>query len=70
MRWLENLIGLYLVHAVILEVWQWMEVQMYGEVQVRDVDTVVTLLYLAFVMIAEWKGRCDGHNDKEESKHQ
>ena len=33
MRWLENLIGLYLGHAVILEVWQWMEVQMYGEVQ-------------------------------------
>ena len=70
MRWLENLIGLYLGHAVILEVWQWMEVQMYGEVQVRDVDTVVTLLYLAFVMIAYLKGRCDGHNDKEESKHQ
>lgn len=44
MRWLENLIGLCLGHAVILEVWQWLEVQMYGEVQVRDVDTVVTLL--------------------------
>lgn len=43
---------------------------MYGEVQVRDVDTVVTLLYLAFVMIAYWKGRCDGHNDKEESKYE
>lgn len=70
MRWLENLIGLYLGHAVILETWQWLEVQMYGEIQVRDVDTVVTLLYLAFVMIAYWKGRCDGHNDKEESEHE
>ena len=70
MGWLGNLIGLYLGHDVILEAWQWLEVQMYGEVQVRDVDTVVTLLYLAFVMIAYCKGRCDAHNDKEESKYE
>lgn len=68
MTWLGNILGLYLGHAIIAGLWQWLELRMYGEVQERDVDTIITILYLAFVMIAYWKGRSDGHNDKNKEE--
>lgn len=64
----ENIFGLWALTLGILKLWQWLEYQMYGEVQKRSVDTIVMFLWLAFVLIAYWKGRSDGHNDKEDKQ--
>lgn len=64
---LENLLGAYLGTLGILWLWRWLEIQLYGAVQERSVDTIITAFWLAFVLIAYLKGRVDG-KDKEEKK--
>lgn len=41
---------------------------MYGEIQERSVDTVITVLWMAFVLIAYFKGRSDGHMDIDDER--
>lgn len=61
---LENLLGFYLGTFGILKFWQWLEIQMYGAVQERSVDTIITILWMAFVLIAYLKGQNDGKEKK------
>ena len=63
MRGILNIAGFWFGTYVILEFWQWLELHMYGEIQERSVDTVITVLWMAFVLIAHFKGRSDGHMD-------
>lgn len=60
---LGNLIGLWAIALGILEFWKYLELQMYGEIQERSVDTIITVLWLAFVLIAYFKGRNDGQDN-------
>ena len=52
MRGILNIAGFWFGTYVILEFWQWLELHMYGEIQERSVDTVITVLWMAFVLIA------------------
>lgn len=63
MRGILNIAGFWFGTYVILEFWQWLELHMYGEIQERSVDTVITVLWMAFVLIAYFKGHSDGHMD-------
>lgn len=68
MRGILNIAGFWLGTYVILRFWQWIELEMYGEVQVRSVDTVITVLWMVFVLIAYFKGRSDGHMDIDDER--
>ena len=68
MRTILNIAGFWFGTYVILEFWQWLEFQMYGEIQERSVDTVITVLWMAFVLIAYFKGRSDGHMDIDDER--
>lgn len=68
MRGILNIAGFWFGTYAVLELWQWLELQIYGEVQERSVDTVVTVLWMAFVLIAYFKGRSDGHMDIDDER--
>lgn len=59
-----NIFGFWFFSLGILKFWQWLELQMYGEIQERSADTIITVLWLAFVLIAYFKGRSDGQDDR------
>lgn len=68
MRGILNFAGFWFGTYVILVLWRWLELQMYGEIQERSVDTVITILWMAFVLIAYFKGRSDGHMDMDDER--
>ena len=68
MRGILNIAGFWFGTYVILEFWQWLELHMYGEIQERSVDTVITVLWMAVVLIAYFKGRSDGHMDLDNER--
>lgn len=70
MKLIENTTLLGIATLLILRIWQQLELSMYGEVQVRDVDTIITIFWLFLLIIAYLKGYIDGHetNKKKEDE--
>ena len=60
MKLVENVLLFGTLIYAILKLWQHFEVVLYGAVQARDVDTIVTILWIAVVIIAYLKGKDDG----------
>lgn len=64
MRTPTNLTLLIGAVYVILRVWQLIELELYGAVQERAVDTVITILWIAAIILSYAKGYLDGRDDR------
>lgn len=70
MKLIENAIFFGFGIWVILETWQQMELAIYGEIQVRKVDTFVTILWMFLLLCAYLKGYVDGQASNKNKKEE
>ena len=59
MKAIENIFWFFLWIQFVSSIWEKLEVQIYGAVQVREVDTIIFIIWMLGCVLAYMKGRLD-----------
>lgn len=68
-RMLNNIFWLIWTIMLVCLIWQGLEVMFYGEAQPREVDDIITLIWIGIVVKAYYLGWAHGVEKAQEAEH-